>query len=147
MNRIHNRDPELARLFNEYHSKFDKEDIENVAMSLFIMAQEIDGRIRAGHEEALEDEALDSNTQSYLSTFLLAHNLYMQSFQVIEQVTDDMDRASRLYEALSETFRGTPWKALADLSMRDLIFTPEARGALGLAVRAVDVPAVSQTKG
>jgi len=71
----------------------------------------------------------------------------MQSLKAIEEVTVDMDRAVRLYEGLGEALRRSPWTTLVNLSSRKEIFTPEAQGVLGLAARAADVPATTQTKG
>lgn len=69
ISRIHNRDTELASLFSEYDEELSSGNLDRSAVSLWIIGQDIDNRVRAGQSATDESEKFDDNTLHYLMTF------------------------------------------------------------------------------
>jgi hypothetical protein len=150
MARLHNRDPSLSALFEEYNREFSHDNAENsddTVISLWMIGHDIDNRIRVSDTKASEDEALDENALSLLMTFLTAHNLYLQSFSAIERLSDDLLRSSRIYRKLDDTARKAPWGLLSSLSHHQDVFEDKTQKVLKKAASAVDRPDAENTKG
>jgi len=122
MSRIHNRDPDLAALFEEYNDELMAETPSASAISLWVIGQDINNRVRVSQKKNSEDEGLDDNTIYYLMTFLTAHNLYLQSFPEIERLSEDLGRFTMPYQSLDAAARNAPWTLLNDLSKESGIF-------------------------
>jgi hypothetical protein len=147
ISRIHNRDPELAILFAEYDQELSSNTPNASAVSLWIIGQDIDNRIRLGQSATDEDQNIGNNTLRYLMTFLTAHNLYLQSFAEIEQLSKDLDRSTSLYQGLDERARSAPWSLLEALSADNNLFETRTQRALEKAASAIDRPDSDKTKG
>jgi hypothetical protein len=81
MSRIHNRDPLLSRLFDEYKEELQGTAVSPSPVSLWMIGMDIDNRVRSARFPSADDEPpLDENTIQHLTTFLTAHNLYLQAF-------------------------------------------------------------------
>lgn len=148
ISRIHNKDPELVTLFREYDEELSSDHLNSsAAVSLWVVGQDIDNRIRIGQAATEDSEKLDDNTLHYLMTFLTAHNLYLQSFREIEQLSEDLGRSVALYQGLDERARSAPWSLLAALASDEGVFESRTQCALRKAASAIERPGTAQTKG
>lgn len=78
---------------------------------------------------------------------MTAHNLYLQSFKEIEQLSEDLGRSVALYQGLDERARSAPWSLLGALASDEGIFEPRTQRALGKAASAIQRPDSEKTKG
>jgi hypothetical protein len=138
LERVHNKDPDLADLISEYKKHFSISVTDQSPVRLCTLGKYIAERV-VHNSDSDPDERIDESCVFEIKMFLNAHNLYIQGFQVVEEMTQDWSRSARIYEQLDAASKNLPWNLLVDLSDRRDILSPDARSTISIMTKAPDI--------
>lgn len=144
MQRIGNLDPDLVRFISEYKEMLKKTDGVSVS-TLWMIGHDIDNRVRDHQLHAASSDAISGRDLTYLSSFLTSHNLYLQRFDLIEKIVQDLERSASMYARLGVKEKEAPWLALSALSKASSVV--EDRSAEVMQKASTGLVKGSETKG
>ena len=144
LQRIHNMDPVVGRLVTEYKLEISKAGSLPVA-NLMIIGQEIDNKIKIHQSKSWSEDALDDEDLFFVNSFMAAHNLYLQCFDMTNKIMEDMERSALLYQRLDTGARTAPWGILATLGSTESII--ETRSGQAMKRASAGLMAGTETRG
>ena len=112
--RLHNRDPVIVELLQEYREVLEQDGPAAQAL-IWTVGHDIDNRLKAGAARSEDDGGLDQNDLMLIDTFLTSHHIYVQCFEIVQIIGDDLQRSTQLYDRLDEGARKSPWNVLRAL--------------------------------
>jgi hypothetical protein len=128
LRRLDNQDPDLVRLVREYEREAAKHSPSIVL--LWQIGIDIERRIR-WHQTCGDNECgLGSRELFYVESFMSAHNLFVQCFDVTANIIDDMERSAGIYMQLDAQSKTIPWMALATLGSNSEVVEDRSRGVI-----------------
>ncbi len=122
---ISNRDPNLSALMKEYIATYREAINGDDILILFAIGQDIDARVVHNQKFAPEDERIDGDALGVILSFISAHGLYIEGFDVIRQAAEDMDRINEHYSRLNPDAKPLPWSLLHSLAYTQQLFEPK----------------------
>lgn len=82
---------------------------------LWMIGQDIDRRVKLHQSAGGSEDALDESDLFFVSSFITAHNLYIQCFDATNKIMEDLERSTRLYARLDNQAKLGPWQLLSEL--------------------------------
>jgi hypothetical protein len=120
LQRIHNKDVHVGKLVSEFEQALAREDGESVAL-LWCIGQDIDRRLKQHQSGGDADDVLDESDLFYVNSFMTAHNLYLQCFDITGTIAQDLERSAALYSRLDAQAKTAPWQILDQLGTADTV--------------------------
>ena len=130
LRRLDNKDRQVASYMEEYFGVLEGGERLGFAITLSAVAACLTRQLTYNQSSAPLDERIDEPSIIMLEDFIQANNLFVQSFESIEEALRDKQRALDLSRKLVETSNELPWNALRRIASTESIFEEQSRAAL-----------------
>lgn len=146
-NRVSNHDSILSGLLDEYSTLIHKKkDDTSHIIELWFIGSQIEERLKQNAARA-PNEMLGEDIIHFLNAFLVAHNLYAQTFPAFERLVDDLERTSALARRVDHTTQNLPWRLLNTISDDRNLVEKNTAETIKRAASTFSVDAGPKTRG
>lgn len=144
LQRIHNKDMLVGKLVSEFEQELVREGGVAVAL-LWCIGQDIDRRLKLHQSSGDAEDVLDESDLFYVNSFMTAHNLYLQCFDMTDTIAQDLERSAAIYNRLDAQAMTAPWQILEQLGAAETVV--EARSGHVMKKASASLISEPRTKG